>query len=237
MDKVLVERPRRGGCGKERIRQNRRAAKADPENAEQFRSMTKIHSSKGYDDRKELNENLKPLRRFLRSRVGQYWDKVYSEIMAGLNMKNAAQYHVWQHLIQLGEVQTKTYMQGNTVMVANGYDPYSVGGRGFGREEFYVHPKTGTLCVTERIPKSSYRYNRNEPNPDVYIEPEDRFTQYHRIEGIWYEMKFRESTRTEKSLGYGDLTRVDSGKHQLSTKEIRWVEEAIYQRDRGKKAA
>ncbi len=200
-DKILVERPRVGGCGKERIRQNRRAAKADPENAMQFRSMTKIHSSKGYDDRKELNENLKPLRRFLRSRLGKPWNNVYSEIMAGLNLNNAVQYHVWQHLIKLGEVETNTFMQGNTVMIGSGGEPRPVGSYSW-QDEFYVHPKTGLLCVELKQP-SITRKNRIKDNWDAnrYIDESNPLIQYHKINNLWYEIKLRPATKEEKAKG------------------------------------
>ena len=155
MNKILVERPRYGGCGKALSRANRhetnvackRAIHDTDIETENYHSIKSVHQSAGYGNTKQLNENLNPLRRFLRSRVGQPWDKVYSEIMNGLNLNNAVQYHVWQHLVKFGEVETKTYMEGNTVMLA-GSSPRAVGDYSW-RGEFYVHPKTGLLCYSE----------------------------------------------------------------------------------------
>lgn len=202
MSKVLVERPRRGGCGKELIRANRhetniacKMAVHDTDiETDNYHSVKRVHQSSGYGNTKELNENLKPLRRFLRSRVGQPWNKVYSEIMAGLNLSSSVQYHVWQHLVQFGEVETKTYMEGNTVMLA-GSSPRSVGSYSW-REEFYVHPKTGLLCVSGKDNK--YRRNKEENSDNRYIDKKHPLTQYHKVDGIWYEYKFREASAEEK---------------------------------------
>lgn len=204
MAKVLVERPRVGGCGKERTRQNRRLTRQVCKNipfeedldTPDFRGMKRVHTSKpnSFDDKKQLNENLNPLRRFLKSRIGRKWNDVYSEIMSGLNLNNAVQYHVWQHLINFGEVHTKTYMQNNEVMAAGFIGPESMK-NSYGREEFYVDPRDGTLRQTKKIP----RYRREKTiNNDSYYDPKNPLTQYHQIDGIWYEYKCREATPDEK---------------------------------------
>ena len=45
-----------------------------------------------------LNENLNPLRRFLLAQVGRPWNKVYSEISAGIDRRNTVQQHIFAHL-------------------------------------------------------------------------------------------------------------------------------------------
>jgi hypothetical protein len=66
MYKVIVERPRRGGGD----RQYRPLPNDDDAPArESLRSRHK--------QRKWLNENLRPLQRFLASQVGRPWDNVY----------------------------------------------------------------------------------------------------------------------------------------------------------------
>lgn len=89
MSKILVERPRAGGS-KHGIRNNRRVTKqllsSNPEiEVDSFKGIRKVH--KIHNDQKELNENLKPLVRFLHSRIGQKWDDVYSEIMKNMNLQ------------------------------------------------------------------------------------------------------------------------------------------------------
>lgn len=215
MSKILVERPRIGHAnGEATSRHSRRTFKQelrfaghDEEvdcghgNTESMSAKTRGHPKR---HNKELNENLKPLQRFLRSRVGKPWNKVYSEIMAGLNMQNAVQYHVWQHLIDFGEVETKTYMEGNTVMVGRGC-PRPIGSF-YDREEFYVHPKTGLLCVATG---PSWKVRRTAPSSQLsYIDPKKPLVQYHQIDDVWYEIHFRRATDDEmKKKQFGHYVR------------------------------
>lgn len=224
MAKVLVERPRVGGCGKERIRQNRHLTRQvcknipfdDDWDTPDFRGMKRVHTSKpnSYDDKKQLNENLNPLRRFLNSRIGQSWDKVYSEIMSGLNLNNAVQFHVWQHLINFGEVQTKTYMEGNAVMAAGVIGPENLT-RSTYREEFYVDPRDGTLRKTKRE-SSKYRRDKS-PSNDGYYDLKKPLLQYHKIGEVWYEFKLREATAEEKKQkSFGETVR------DFNDKTMKW---------------
>jgi hypothetical protein len=207
MAKILVERPRYGGCGKKNSRNNRHLTRrvckdmtidTDLETPN-FRGMKRVHTPKlnSYEDKKKLNENLKPLRRFLDSCIGRPWDDVYSEIMSNLNLNNSVQYHVWQHLIQFGEVQTKTYMEGDTVMAAGVIGPQSMTDASYGQAEFYVDPRDGTLRKTKKI-RASWRRPGEGYNETRYYDPKNPLIQYHKVAGIWYEFKFREATDEEK---------------------------------------
>jgi hypothetical protein len=231
MSKVLVERPRAGHRSGEmtsrhaRRTYNQNLRHVGDEDNYRFDAggNTESISAKTRHPKrspKEFNENLNPLRRFLRSRLGQPWDKVYSEIMAGLNMKNTAQYHVWQHLISLGEVETKTYMEGNTIMIA-GSSPREVGD--WYTEEFYVHPKTGVLCSSPSR-RPSWFFDRNKKMTQTqlsYIDSKKPLTQYHQINNIWYEIQFRRPTDDEmKKKQFGCYVR----RYNLVTSKIeyRW---------------
>lgn len=213
MSKVLVERPRVGGCGKENLRVNRHNARiackmaiddADIETPD-FHGMKRVHtpSRHSYDDKKQPNENLRPLRRFLRSKIGQNWNKIYSEIMNGLNLNNAVQYHVWQHLIQFGEVQTKTYMEDGLIMGSGVLGPEVISDKGYNyRDEFYVDPRDGTLRCTEIKNRDTFRGNYKEREKSVldnyrYINKKKPLVQYHVIGGVWYEYQMRTATEDE----------------------------------------
>ncbi|MBL9003767.1 MAG: hypothetical protein JNJ46_05940 [Myxococcales bacterium] len=105
---------------------------------------------------KWLSENLAPLRRFLRRRVGQPWNAVHAEICAHIKLDSAVQKHVLDHLWH--------YVERNPVFIDNwphhaearrwgrinehGYSPLSDYGRGF-----YVCPQTGTLQHVRRFPR------------------------------------------------------------------------------------
>src|SRR5882762_3020335 len=89
MHKVIVERPRYGG---------RTARKGRvPRNPDSFPSREGMRKSYGYWG-KELNDHLRPLRRFLRKQVGRPWNKVYSEICAGLRAGHPVHDHLRRHV-------------------------------------------------------------------------------------------------------------------------------------------
>jgi hypothetical protein len=81
MFKVIVERPRRGGRMRTRTGRIFRASEE---------VSSKLGMKQGYFDRKWLNENLSPLKRWLESQANRPWDKVYSELKRyGITNNNA----------------------------------------------------------------------------------------------------------------------------------------------------
>ena len=87
MYKVIVERPRRGKEGDAfaaRLRND-------------FDGPTRLGMRAGYGYR-SLNENLAPLRRYLHAQIGRPWNKVFSEICAGIDRRNTVQQHIHQHI-------------------------------------------------------------------------------------------------------------------------------------------
>lgn len=229
--KVLVERARKGGVGNRESRRNRHETRQackdvafnDEIETDNFRGMKRVHTAKknSYDNLKELNENLKPLRRFLKSKIGCKWDDVYKEIMSGLNLNNAVQYHVWQHLIGFGEVETKTYMENGIVMASGVLGPRSMTDSPYGGDEFYVDPRDGTLRCTKKI--SSPR-NRNKNRTDSYRDPKNPMLQYHKVDGVWYEFKFRKATAEEKShKSFGHY-----GPQSYNEKTKKWENSWVY---------
>jgi hypothetical protein len=51
-------------------------------------------------EHRELNENLNPLRRHLRTQVDRPCSKVFSEICATIDRRNTVQQHIHQHIDQ-----------------------------------------------------------------------------------------------------------------------------------------
>lgn len=88
MHKVLVERPRY------------KPYNADRKNvANRTEDLPNHESMKGrHSGRKQLNENLAPLWRFLDKRVGMSWDSVYAEIREIMDVRSATQLHIFQHI-------------------------------------------------------------------------------------------------------------------------------------------
>jgi hypothetical protein len=89
MHKVIVERPRLGGHGARKGRRPR-----DLEDLPANLGMRRPYGHHG----KDLNDHLGPLRRFLRKQVGRPWDKVYSEICAGLRSGHPLHDHLRRHV-------------------------------------------------------------------------------------------------------------------------------------------
>jgi len=93
MAKVLVERPRKGGAHARKGRRPR-----DLEALPGFLGMGRAAHQSG--DWKMLDDHLAPLRRFLERQVNRPWSKVYSEIRARIDPRNAVQAHLLAHLDQ-----------------------------------------------------------------------------------------------------------------------------------------
>jgi hypothetical protein len=135
---------------------------------------------------KWLNENLAPLVRFLHSRVGLPWDEVYSEISARISCRSAVQKHVLDHL--------RYFVAENVTL--DGDIPMKIGPRGpepvvsYGRRfEFYVHPRSGNLCLAPPHSwkaRSSWRQRKEATDPRRKVLSPDR--ELRRIQWIWYEV-------------------------------------------------
>jgi hypothetical protein len=94
MFKVIVERPRlrRGdwlGGGRESGFRQFLNSDEHPQ---------KIGMRAGHLNRKGLNENLAPLRRFLISSAGRPWNKVRSELLAQIDQRSTVQQHIMEHV-------------------------------------------------------------------------------------------------------------------------------------------
>lgn len=133
MAKVIVERPRRPG-GRSKGRAKMRA----------FDGPATEGMKRPHRDRKSLDENLAPLRRFIAARVGKHWDKVYAEISEHLRPASAVQQHVRDHVGHL--VAARTAIRDGQIYVHS--DSTIRGGPEPLAEtwfRFYVHPVSGVI--------------------------------------------------------------------------------------------
>jgi hypothetical protein len=92
MHKVIVERPRFGGHGARKGRQAR--------NLEDLPAKLGMRRAYGYFG-KNLNDHLGPLRRYLRKQIGRPWNKVYSDICAGLRPGHPLHDHLRRHVFEI----------------------------------------------------------------------------------------------------------------------------------------
>lgn len=222
MAKIIVERPRAGGG---RDRRGRAPALEDLPKREGIK--------RPHTDRKELNENLAPLVRFLDKNVGRPWNNVYSEISERINVNSAVQAHIKQHLWDFVEKDV-VIVDGKPRKNGHGY-------LGQGRyaeiySQFYVHPLHGLLCRN----KDRYRKTYRRESKQFHIEI-DANRWYKPIKGIWYALTLtpmakappgardrlfnlsvqldgREIARKYNRLVYA------SGKRQLNKKELKGID-------------
>ncbi len=172
MNKVIVERPRKGGV---RESSNRRQKELldDWENSPSRESMKFRHRG----NRKSLNENLAPLKRFLLKAVGRSWNKVYSEICENINVTNTVQNHIRQHVPDFVALHV-------TLINKKPHDPR------YGHiiwHPMYVHPVTGILCKTPK--KARTKYKQKPTFEQIAI---DKYHKYVKVEDLWYFVTFKD---------------------------------------------
>lgn len=135
MFKVIVERPR-WGAG------HAPAVKLKRDKAPHQRIGLRRHAKEQAAYTKGLNENLAPLVRFLRSRVGCRWDDVFSEICATLDTGSTVKMHVRQHL---GDFVLHRIAYGRRGELLNDGHVLRPDRRNCAWPEFYVDPDDGLL--------------------------------------------------------------------------------------------
>lgn len=142
MFKVIVERPRRGS--RHGVRSKLRYDKVPGRSHATGRRM--VLESEGWT--KCLNENLAPLKRYLKKQVGRPWNKVYSEISAHLDASSTVKQHVRDHLsdfimIEVTVARDGSFMAGNHWGRPNPPELWWA--------ELYVDPHDGLIKRTEKL--------------------------------------------------------------------------------------
>jgi hypothetical protein len=150
MFKVIVERPRRGGTWQGDGRAWR--------NSEERGG--KVGMKRGYHWHKSLNENLAPLKRWLHKQIHRPWDKVFSELSAGVDKRNTVQAHIFAHIDQFvkrqaqvidGEVHVRQHWP------QRGWVPV----REDSWTELFVHPATGILLPNRGQHRARRQYRKD----------------------------------------------------------------------------
>ena len=136
MFKVIVERPRWSVCGKPRVK-----LRHDP-----LTDRAKVGVRRFADHQKrrtkELNENLAPLRRYLKKQRGRPWSKVYSEIRATIDARSTVKQHVLEHLEHLIVIRVSCGKDGTWLGHGSGGRPWPLHES---HQELYVDPRDGIL--------------------------------------------------------------------------------------------
>lgn len=174
MYKVIVERPRIGG----RFASERRVD--DLDESPRCEGLRQRHRQ-----RKWLNENLRPLQRFLAAQVGRPWDKVYADICERIDRRNTVQQHIHQHLSDFVAVRVVD-IDGVLHSTGRWGNPEPLHGRWGTR--YYVCPRTGLLCENKQ--RAQARREWNAQHKAASKRPERRvlsaLQQLHCVDGLWY---------------------------------------------------
>ena len=157
----------------------------------------------GYD-RKQFNENLRPLYGFIHKSVGRKWDDVYSEICSNFDKRSVINQHILIHLFQYVGVDDVIVGDDNKVYHrrfqygANDIVPINAS-----YYKYYVDPRDGILKYNKY--HQSYRQKwreeekrRQEAELAVRRVISDDL-ELHNIDGSWFEIKY-ETIKGEREV-------------------------------------
>ena len=184
MNRVLTERPRVGGDDgqkhertykhKLRVREKQYYKDIEIDDRPTKESMRKRHDRGGAS--KSFSDHIKPLERFLLSRVGQPWNKVWSEICEVLKGTSLQANHVKDHV--------KGYVGGI---------PHS-GQKYFAYNEWW-NPRRSLVWVDEngilRRGERRRRLRAKDLKKTYDHVRESDLVEYHKINGCWYRVEIR----------------------------------------------
>ena len=192
MKKVLVTTPRIGSTMKnQEVGSLRRDKITEDYDGPSRTSMKPSH--RRYIDRKQLNEYLNPLVRYLRKNCGRPWNKVYSEIRKKNPLGNAVTEHIYQHLFQFVEVNPS--FKNKLPYESNGrYRIYKDGWPGF-----YVN-QAGILTQ----PKDRRPQYKIEKNPTIIELGEDTFLIQRKADKVWFMIKYTEPVKETHTYKNGN---------------------------------
>ena len=182
LSEIVIERPRNGmRISLKKLKGFKKQLHKLTEEASQD-GLLNPYLIKPRNKSKYLSDHLGPLRRFLRSKVGQPWNNVYSELCQRLKTNTMAGQHVISHVWDYVE-QHVEIIDG----VIYSKQRYRIRLDISYRDRFYIHPETGILCAVEKVPR---KQKRKQEQTDVVIIDDNR--QYHKLNEIWYLITFED---------------------------------------------
>jgi hypothetical protein len=184
LSEVVIERPRQG---------LRISLKKYSGFKKQLQKLTQEASEDGLfrpylikprNKTKYFSDHLSPLRRYLRSKVGQPWNVVYSELCHRLDPTTLAGQHVISHVWDYVERYVEL-IDGIPYRKASKWRAEPLKNHYY--ETFYVHPETGILSAVHKTASPPKLRSSN-----VEIVVLDDKHEYHNLAGIWYLITFAE---------------------------------------------
>ena len=232
MHKVVVERERHGSTRKSRKWGQRLTFIPD---ADYDGQPTFVSSARGRQygcDSKGFSDVLGPLKGFLRSNLGRPWDKVFSELRQGLDVRKVTGRHIFDHLESMVEKECSIGADQELCVFPRGHE---VSG-------FYVHPGTKLLCFTPPPSKRERKKQRliQQQINELRIDETNSFTL---MGGQWYFVTYEivEVGRHDRTPNVWDVVqrkrvhltwgrnRVAVKKRQCDRNEIKRIRQRIVQ--------
>lgn len=209
LDKVLMTR--RDTRRDDSIRKPRqRLSKDEIERAvenDDYEISPKPFRADAFNRERETYPRTHLLRRWLKTKVGQAWDEVYSELsqlpsMAGYSIREVLKHTVEEHPLFINGVPYDS----------SGRFPL---GRYRGYDEFYVDEQ-GILRAS---PDNRYQFYRKcDPNV-VKLEP---MRELVRMNGIWFDVRYEPNPRPDWYSGWTKWNdRIIVRKKTLNSKELK----------------
>lgn len=173
--KVITDQPR-GRSDRRNQKTRMRLRTWDPE-LDEYSGPLRISGKARFTQKSAGNGRLQPLKRFLRSQIGQPWNRIWSDARHLFDARSRTQ-HLFLELLRR-EVERNCFV-GEDGMI---YEGRLFDGRHPKVSGFYVHPATGTLEWAE----SSWRsIDRSRSEHPVILIASDANTEYECGKGIWY---------------------------------------------------
>ena len=193
MSKVIVERPRpwKGNDANAARRRN------------DLDGPMHLGMRAGYG-RPVLNENLAPLRRYLRSQVGRPWRKVFSEISAGIDRRSTVQQHIYQHIDDF--IAVDVAIEDERLVDLRSRSRFAAGSGGL-HQELYVDPRSGLIRVNKeyRAWRREILERRQQERAQLVARRRilNDCTVLLRLDDLWFEVTLAElpAPRTIESCG------------------------------------
>lgn len=177
LNEIVIERPRRGmRISLKRVTGNKKALEKLTDDASED-GLLCPYLLKARNRTKYFSDHLGPLYRWLRSKVGQQWDDVYSELCQRLDTSTLSGQHILFHLWGFVE-RNVVLIDGVPYRKDNQEYPLGRFYRGW-RDKLYVHPDTGILCIVKKPPKLPPK----KRDDLVVIDP---YHHYRKLNDEWY---------------------------------------------------
>lgn len=237
LSEIVIERPR-GGRRISLKRQQGFKKQLDQLTEEASQDgLLRPYLIKPRNKSKYLSDHLGPLRRLLRSQVGQPWNQVYSQLCQRLDRSTMAGRHVLDHVWDYVERHVELI---DGIPHHKSRRPYQIVTGGGYRLQLFVHPETGILCDSKDFSPVLEVEAAQPKSPSDQLKIDD-LHQYRQIDGVWYLITFQAVPTTKFVFDLLHRTLVKPGfkgyydrlyaahKRQCNKREVKMIQARLNQ--------